>query len=334
MTAWTKAALLLLGIAVGPHGLNLLSSSILLLLDPGIAMALAMLGVFVGLSFNPRHPGLVGIFAASGARTAITILAVGATVLASFPFWQNSVSPLWLLSLMVGVCAAVSETANDVNVDDALVIVSGGLIVAAIRAPAATSLFPAMLALAGISIFVAVAGWLLVGQTNSEGEQHVFVVGSLLLLGGAATYVSLSAVFAGLAGGLAWNQAGRLPKVRIVRDLHYFQHPLVVLVLVTAGAAATVSIDAVAIALVLVAVRSVSRPIGSWLSRRLSDVASRPEEDPSLISAGLIGISLALDLFRADGRPDWAVTLLAAIVIGNMVSDTIASFVPARGALR
>lgn len=334
MTVWTTPALLLLGIAVGPHGLNLLSSSVLLLLDPGIAMALAMLGVFVGLSFNPRQQGLVRLFAASGARPATTVLAVGAAVLATFPFWENSDSPLWLLSLMVGVCAAVSDTAGDVNADDVLMIVTGGLIVAAIRAPAASSLFPGMLALAGISLFVAVAGWLLVGQTNSEGEQHVFVVGSLLLLGGAATYLSLSAVFAGLAGGLVWNQAGSLAKVRIVRDLHYFQHPLVVLVLVTAGAAATISIDAVAIALIFVAVRSVSRPLGTWMSRRLSDAASLREEGPSLSSAGFIGISLALDLFRAEGRPEWAVTLLAAIVIGSVVSDAIAVFVPARGALR
>jgi hypothetical protein len=122
--------------------------------------------------------------------------------------------------------------------------------------------------------------------------------------------------------------------VRIVRDLDYFQHPLVVLVLVTAGAAAAVSIEAVAIALVFVAVRSVSRPLGTWMSRRLSDATSRAEERPSLISAGLIGISLALDLFRADGRPEWAVTLLAAIVIGSIVFDAIAVFVPTRGAVR
>jgi hypothetical protein len=333
MTAWTTPAFLLLGIAVGPQGLNLLSSSVLSLLDPGVAMGLAMLGVFVGLSFNPRQQGLVRLFAAAGARTATTVLAVGAAVLATFPFWQNSDSPLWLLSLMVGVCAAVSDTAGDVNVDDVLMIVTGGLIVAAICAPAASPMFPAMVAVA-ISILVAVAGWLLVGQTNSEGEQHVFVVGSLLLLGGAATSLSLSAVFAGLAAGLTWNQAGSLAKVRIVRDLDYFQHPLVVLVLVTAGAAAAVSIEAVAIALVFVAVRSVARPLGTWMSRRLSDAMSRAEERPSLISAGLIGISLALDLFRADGRPEWAVMLLAAIVIGSIVFNAIAVFVPTRGAVR
>ena len=44
--------MLLVGICAGPYGLNLLSPSVVLLLDPAIAMALAMLGVFVGLGID------------------------------------------------------------------------------------------------------------------------------------------------------------------------------------------------------------------------------------------------------------------------------------------
>ena len=62
MTIWSTPALLLLGIAVGPHGLNLLSSSVVLLLDPGIAMTLAMLGVFVGLELQSRAAACQGDF--------------------------------------------------------------------------------------------------------------------------------------------------------------------------------------------------------------------------------------------------------------------------------
>ena len=59
MMSWsTSALLLLLGIGVGPYGLNVLSSSVLLLLDPLIAMALAMLGVFIGLDIHLRQPRL------------------------------------------------------------------------------------------------------------------------------------------------------------------------------------------------------------------------------------------------------------------------------------
>src|SRR5688500_17406790 len=52
----TSALLLLLGIAAGPYGLNLLSTSVLLLLDPLIVMALAMLGVFIGLAIDAHRP--------------------------------------------------------------------------------------------------------------------------------------------------------------------------------------------------------------------------------------------------------------------------------------
>ena len=54
----TTALLVIVGIGAGPYGLNLLSSPVLLLLDPAIAMALAMLGVFVGLNIDARRPRL------------------------------------------------------------------------------------------------------------------------------------------------------------------------------------------------------------------------------------------------------------------------------------
>ena len=182
MMSWSASALLLLlGIAAGPYGLNLLSASVLLLLDPLIAMALAMLGVFIGLGIDLRRP--------------------------------RPSTP-------------------------AALAVVGGIAMAAIRdsSPVALVLMP--LGLAGVAIVVAFAGWLLVGQADSEREQQVFVIGSLLLLGGAAAYASLSALFAGLLAGVVWNSGGNLARARIVQHLAYFQHPLVVVMLLAAGAAA------------------------------------------------------------------------------------------------
>ena len=274
MTAWSTPALLLLGIASGPYGLDLLSPSVVELLDPAIGMAVAMLGVFVGLS-----------------------------------------------------------SSRSTNFGNVLLIGVGGLILGAFREPAAGPLLLLTLAFAAVAIMTAVAGWLLVGQTDSEGEQHVFVVGSLLLIGGAATYLSLSAVLGGLLTGLTWSVAGNLAKVRIVRDLHYFQHPLVVLVLITAGAGAALSSDAAALAAVVVIVRAISRPLGAWTARQLAAM-SRGDDGASLVSVGLVGLALALDVVRADGRPDWAVTLLGAVVIATVASDAVALFLPVRGERR
>ena len=345
MTTWSTPALLLLGIAAGPYGLNLLTSSVLLLLDPGIAMTVAMLGIFVGISVNIRQRAVPRTLAASFVRTMTTVLGVGAVTLAisswglvqvpvPAPLRGSDPRTLWLLALMAGVCAAVSHAAEDVNVDDVLMIVAGGLIVAAIRAPTPDAMLLVALAVAGISVMVALAGWLLVGQANSEGEQHVFVVGSLLLTGGAAAYLSVSAAFAGLIAGLTWNVAGNVAKARIVRDLNYFQHPLVVLVLITAGASATLSVEAMWLGAIFVATRPSFKSLGVAMARRLHDVPTTAEGRSSLISAGLVGIALAFDAFRANGRPEWAVTLLGGVVIGTIGSEVIALFLPPRETAR
>jgi hypothetical protein len=330
MTPWSTPALLLLGIAAGPYGLNLLSLPVVLLLDPGIAMAVAMLGVFVGLTFEPGRPRLARSIAASGLRTVTTVAAVSAAVVVASSYSLSPASLGWLPALLIGVCAAVSDTAVDINIDDILMIVAGSVMVGALRETSTGPLLLLALAFPVICITVALAGWLLVGQTNSEGEQHVFVVGSLLLLGGAATYLSLSAALAGLLAGLIWNLAGNLAKARIVRDLHYFQHPLVVLALVVAGAGATLSLDAAALAAIFVAVRVLARRAGAWIAWRLVAVRPAGDAESSLVSAGLVGLALALDAFRVDGRPEWAATLLGAVVIGTIASAAMTLVTPIR----
>jgi hypothetical protein len=224
--AWTTSALaLLLGIAAGPFGLNLLSPSVLLLLDPLIVMALAMLGAFIGLAIDPRRVR----------PTAPAVLAVlGGVIMAAL----RDVSPLAQLLTGAGI--------------------------------------------AGVAIVFAFAGWLLVGQADSDREQQVFVIGSLLLLGGAAAYTSLSAVFSGLLAGIAWNSAGDLAKARIVQQLEYFQHPLLVVMLLVAGASITFSVESAAVVAIVAALHAAGRPV----------------TDPFPVSAGVAAIAVALDVFR------------------------------------
>jgi hypothetical protein len=226
MTSWSASALFVLaGIAVGPYGLNLLSRSVLLLLDPAIAMALAVLGVFIGLGIDVR-------------RIQVTAPAVLAVL--------------------------------------------GGVAAVALRESALSASALSALALAGAAIAVAFAGWLLVGQADSDREQQVFIVGSLLLVGGSAAYSSLSAVFAGLLAGIVWSAAGDLPRARIVKHLDYFQHPLLVVMLLAAGASIVFSLEALAVVVVVAVLHGAGRPV----------------DDPFPVSAGAAAIALALDVFR------------------------------------
>lgn len=226
MTSWSTSALfLLIGIGAGPNGLNLISPSVLLLLDPVVAMGLAMLGVFVGLAIDVRHPRL----------SAPALLAV------------------------IGVIAIV-----------------------VLRDTAYRAVIVTAVSIAGVAIIVAFAGWLLIGQADSEREQQVFVVGSLLLLGGSAAYASISAVFAGLLGGIIWSSGGDLARARIVKHLDSFQHPLLVVMLLAAGASITFSIEALAIVVVVAVIHAAGRPVA----------------DPFPVSAGAAAIAVALDVFR------------------------------------
>jgi hypothetical protein len=230
MTSWSASALMVLvGIFAGPYGLNLLSPSVVLLLDPAIAMALAMLGIFVGLGIAARHP---------------------------------------------------------VVTTPAVLAILGGVAITALRDTSPLAVVLMTLAIAGVAVVVAFAGWLLVGQTDSEREQQVFVVGSLLLLGGSAAYTSLSAVFAGLLAGFVWNAAGNLARARIVQHLDYFQHPLIVVMLLAAGASITFSIEAVAVVVIVAAFHVVGRPV----------------REPFPVSAGAAAIAVALDVFRGAVR--------------------------------
>lgn len=228
--SWSTSALVvLLGIGVGPYGLNLLSSRVLVLLDPLMVMALGMLGVFIGLGVDPRRPRLT---------------------------------------------------------TPALLAVLGGIVMVAIRDPTPAGLLLAAAAIAGVSVVIAFAGWLLVGQADSEREQQVFVIGSLLLLGGGAAYASLSAVFAGLLAGIVWNTGGDLARARIVQHLDYFRHPLLVVMLLVAGASITVSTEALAVLVIVATLHAVGRPV----------------VDPFPVSAGAAAIAVALDVFRGALR--------------------------------
>ena len=114
----TTVLLVIVGIGAGPYGLNLLSSPVLLLLDPAIAMALAMLGVFVGLGIDARKPRLT-------TPAALALIA--------------------------------------------------GLAVVVFRDSPASAMLMAVLGIVAVAVCVALAGWLLVGQADSDREQQVFV---------------------------------------------------------------------------------------------------------------------------------------------------------------
>ena len=149
--------------------------------------------------------------------------------------------PLWIFAASLGVCAASSLAvpafpsdepwavrAGLLELDPLLPILMGGLLLGLFHPGGAA----AALALVGqviiISALLAGGAWLLLARTASDTEQRVFAFAAMLLIGGVADYVSISALLCGLVAGMIWQFAGGPSRESLRRDLLYTQHSLLV----------------------------------------------------------------------------------------------------------
>ena len=331
------ASLLLAGIALGPRGISLLSPGVLSLLDPAIPVALAALGALVGLSVNIRRPEnrrpLAGAVIESGLTAGI--VGGGLAVLAPVVL-TGTVVPFWVLTAALALCAATSLAVPGgvdaaerhplhlrvVALDVLVPIVLGGLLLGALLGGATLGAISLVGKAALIAALLALSGWLLLAGAASETEQRIFAFAMMLLVGGAADYLSLSALLSGLVAGTFWHLAGGPAEASLRRDVLYVQHSLLVLVLVVAGARADFSLASSAIAAVYVFLRTSGKLLGGAVAGRIAGVGQAGAFGLHLLSPGVFGVALALNLVRASG-PE-ATILLTIVVLGTIASELVA----------
>jgi hypothetical protein len=330
-----------LGMALGPHGLGVLSDSVLTIVDPAVSVALAALGAFVGMNLEFRRPrGGFLLFAAS-VEGVVTLLMVAAGILTVHALSPESDTTPWLLAIMLGICAVPSSTAEGArsspglkragrigDLDDVLPIVAGLVALAAVRegSPMAIARLSGQTLL--VALTIAVAGWLLVSRTSSVTEERVFAIGALLLLGGAAAYLSLSALFAGFVAGLFWHAAGTEARDRITHDLAYLQHPLIALLLIVAGARVSLSTPVAGLVAVYLVCRIAGKLLGGWIASLTSGGDVPRDLGLLLMSPGVVGIAFALNVVQARGGVDNTTALFAVVIAGSLASDLISLIVP------
>jgi uncharacterized membrane protein len=333
--------ILLLGIALGPHGVGLLSPAVLSFLDPAMPVALVALGVLIGLGFRARRSGEGRLLAAASAEAALTTVTVAAGALLIAPAWSASHGlPYWFLALVLGVCAASSSTVSSArredadspvgrigDLDDLLPIVLGGVALALLRDPSPVGAVLLAAQAGTVALVIAVAGWLLLARSSSETEQRVFAVALLLLLGGAADYLSLSALLSGLVAGLFLEAVGGHARDSVRRDVLHVQHPLLVLVLIVTGARVDFSPTWLGLGAAYIVLRTAGKLAGGWMAGRIGG-AGAARVGLSLLSPGILGIAFALNVLRAAG-PD-AGPALAVVAFGAIGSELVAVFVRPR----
>lgn len=331
--------LLFIGIILGPDGLGLITTGVLLFVDPAVPVALVALGTLVGLNAMVYGGRERRLLAAATTEAAVTAALVAAAMLSAAPEWaaESALSP-GFVALALGACAAPSAAAalrrsEDAHViadrirdlDALLPIAIGAAALAWLRTSSVAGAAVLALQACGIALVIVAAAWLLISRASSETEQRVFTAALLLLLGGAADYLSVSALLSGLIAGLFLERAGGPARTAISRDVLQWQRPLVALLLVVTGAHVNLLPTWIGLGLTFLLVRTAAKLIGGWTATRVAGAAVPRDVGARLLSPGVLGVAFALNTYRATG-PDGGL-VLAVAALGAIGSELLATLV-------
>jgi hypothetical protein len=337
-----------LGFVLGPSGLGWLATSSSALLHPAVTVALATLGVFIGLAFTPEGRRDHRLLAAASVEALIAFVAVAGASAVLFTRWGAPLdSGALVVAAVLGAAASVSSgggahasgdathaTATRIaDLDDVFAVAAGALAVAAVHDDGGSGLFALVVTTTIVGALGGVAGWLLFERARSDAERGVFVLGTLALLGGAADYVRCSPMLAGLVAGWLWRVLpGRADRI-IGDDVSRFQHPLVLLLLVAAGAWTVVDQLSLWLLAPFVVFRFAGKVLGARIGAALVPGLAFPDLASYLLAPGLIGIAVALNLLQVSPSAT-ATAVLSAVAMGTLLCEVLAAFVLAGGSPR
>ena len=329
--------MLLLGAALGPAGLALLTPGVLAVIDPVLPVAVAALGILAGLEFTrPAAPDRWSLLGKANFQSMLTGILVAGGIWLVMPVSPDfETADVLIVAVMAGMCASMSAALPDTDpdrlrpavmrmrdLDAVLPALVGALVLASLHAPSPLASLGLTIQAAILALLISASAWLLLSETSTLTEQRVFSIAALLLVGGIADYLSLSALVSGLLAGLFWGHIGGVARDCIEREVTYLRHPLVVLMLLAAGARTTISGWILVLAAAYLLLRVAGKLLGSWLVRRLPGVVISRAAGPALLSPGVFGIAFALD--AASMMDASAASILAATVLGSIGSQLLA----------
>ena len=324
-----------LGMALGPAGINLLGPSALGEVQALVWVALAVIGVFVGLGLANRPADMVGRAYLSGALIAlVTIPLLGGglyllLVQATAPVAGHVLAGAGLIAICASVSAALHTADTNradlrraaylADLDDVPLLVAGVAVVAAL-AGEGVALRLAVTIAGGAAI--GLTGWLLFERAD-PAERGLFVAGTVLCLAGTGAYLGTSPLLSGCVAALLWV-AMPGPADRITaRDLQWMQHPLVALLLVIAGATVEWSAVVLWLTACTVILRIAAKLLASLAVTRVSALS------PGLLATvllqpGVLGIALALNAGQLLG-PDY-LWVVSTVTVSVALSEMLAPF--------
>jgi hypothetical protein len=336
-TAAPPFVFILAGTALGPAGLNVLSRAALGHAQALAWVALAVLGVFVGLGLAAGVSRAARATFVTGTALALVTSAIvaGGVFLLVDQVGVALPGRVAAGALLIGLCASVSaavetsrlpgpaarRAAQIADLDDVPLLLFGVATIAALGGGPAVLRLLATIAAGGA---VGLAGWLLF-ERATPSERGLFVTGTILLLAGSGAYLGTSPLVSGCVAAVVWVRAPGTADRLTARDLQTLQHPLVALLLVIAGAL----IEWTAVVVWLTACVVVLRLAAKLLTSLA--VGHRTAIPPALLATvllqpGVMGIALSLNagmLLGADYQ--WVVSTVAA---STVISELLAAWLP------
>jgi hypothetical protein len=341
--SWSTGAvpvvlILLLGAVLGPGGLAILTPAVLAVIDPVLPVAVAALGILAGLEFTrPAAPNRWSLLRKASVESTLTLILVAGGIWLVMPASPEAETlDGWLVAIVAGLCASMSATLPDADPDrlrpaairmrdfDAFLPgVVGAVVLAFLHSQSPLASLGLTIQATFLALLIAAVAWLLLADSSPSTEQRVFSIAALLLVGGIADYLSLSALAGGLIAGLFWGYVGGAARDSIERDVRYLRHPLVVLMLLAAGAKLAFSGWILILAVAYVLLRVAGKLLGGGLARRVPGVAIPDTVGATLLPPGVFGIAFALD--ATSMMQSSANAILAATVLGSIGCQLLAA---------
>lgn len=336
-TAAPSLMFIAVGVALGPELLGVLSPRVLLHLDAVVSVALAALGIFVGLELGAltRSGAARPMLLAATTEATITIGVVAATMFLLLSRWGLPVAlDPGLLAGILGIssCASaavrfdgpvtpdVAFASRIADLEDVPLICLGAVVVAMAAGglPVAANVLAALAAGAAVGL----AGVLLFERAAGAAERGVFVAGSVVLLGGVAAFLHASPLLTGATAAVVWVRMRGTADELVRADLRKLQHPLVALLLIVAGASIQPTMPALWIAAPLVLFRLTGKLLASAATAAMAGVAAGVL-GTVLAPPGVVGIALALNVQQVAGTGD--TVLVSSVTIAAVASEILAA---------
>ena len=324
-----------IGVLLGPSGTGIITLDALTHLDVVISIALATLGVFVGIAFGTQTGHVTRLVLAATLEGSVTVVAVAVATHFLLQAWQMPLLiPPAITAVALGIAASASAAPFDVagqnrareiaarvaDLDDVVPILASGAVLSLI-VPGGGSVARDLMAALATGAAAGISGWLLF-ERSEAAERGVFVLGTLALLGGVAGYLGVSPLIAGMAAGVVWARTpGHTDRIA-ADDLRKVQHPLVVLLLLTAGASLEADMAGVWLFAPYVLFRLAGKLLGGWVASRLAPAVAPSDLGAYLVPPGVLGIAFALNLQQVAG--DLTGPLLFAVTLGAVASELVA----------